>query len=153
MKTILLFILALALPVAISFAADPTPKSGAKKTPNPAKEAGPIREITLEETDALMHKQADISLIDVRSPEELQALGHIKGAKNIDYLSATFDKEISALKLDQAKPCIVYCAVGGRAKRAADKMVKLGFKEILLPKGSFNAWKSAGKPVEGGSPK
>jgi len=44
----------------------------------------------------------------------------------------------------------IYCAIGGRARRAAEKMSKLGYKEILLPKGSFTAWKEAGKPIEGG---
>lgn len=32
-------------------------------------------------------------------------------------------------------------------------MTKLGYKEILLPKSSFKAWKDAGKAIEGATKK
>jgi rhodanese-related sulfurtransferase len=154
MKT--LPILILILLTSAAGAADTKAKTGSKKpsTPAaaPAKASGAIREISIEDTDNLIRKEPDITIIDVRSAEELQTLGYIKGAKNVDFLG-DFEKQISSLGLDPAKPCIVYCAIGGRAKRAADKMVNLGFKQILMPAGSFNAWKSAGKPVEGGKVK
>jgi rhodanese-related sulfurtransferase len=112
---------------------------------------GGVREITIEETDRLIREQADVAVIDVRTVAEFSEQGHLPRAQLVDFFREDFAAAVESLKLDPAKPCIVYCAIGGRAQRAAEKMAKLGFKEILLPKGSFKAWKAAGKPIEGGS--
>lgn len=105
-------------------------------------------EASIDEVDALMKKNKDLVVLDVRTKEEYTGDGHLPGAKLVDFLDNSFTKSVEKLGLDKNKPVVVYCAVGGRAKRAADKMIELGFKEIILPKGSFNAWKAAGKTVE-----
>ena len=108
-----------------------------------------VREISVDEAEALIKADAKSQILDVRMFEEFQSEGHLKGAKNVDVLNTdTFDKGVLGLGFDVSKPVIVYCAVGGRAKRAATRMVGLGFKEVLIPKGCFNAWKAAGKPIE-----
>ena len=108
-----------------------------------------IREISLDETEKLIRDRADIAVIDVRTAQEFADHGHLPRAQLVDFFREDFNAALGTFKLDPAKPCIVYCAIGGRAKQAAEKMVKMGFKEVLLPKGSFKAWKAAGKPVEG----
>ena len=108
-----------------------------------------VREISVDEAEALIKADAKSQILDVRMFEEFQGEGHLKGAKNVDVLNTdTFDKGVLGLGFDVNKPVIVYCAVGGRAKRASTRMVSLGFKEVLIPKGCFNAWKAAGKPIE-----
>ena len=71
-------------------------------------------------------------------------------AKQLDFFHEQFAKEVLKIGLDPAKPCLIYCALGGRAKRAAGVMAQAGFKEIVVLTDGFNAWKKAGKPVEGG---
>ena len=88
-------------------------------------------------------------MIDVRSAVEFAEHGHLPHAQLVDYLRMDFVAAVGTLKVDPAKPCIIYCALGGRARRAAEKLAKAGYKEILLPKGGFMAWKNAGKQVEG----
>ncbi len=107
-----------------------------------------VREISVDEAEALIKAKPNLPILDVRMFEEWQEQGHLPGAKHADVLSETFDKTVLALGWDMSKPVIVYCAIGGRAKRAATRMVKLGFKEVLIPKGCFNAWKAAGKQVD-----
>ena len=109
-----------------------------------------VREISIDEADKLIRDRADAAVIDVRTASEFAEQGHLPRAQLVDYFREDFSEALASLRLDRTKPCIVYCAIGGRARRAAEKMAKLGFKEILLPKGSFKAWKKAGKPVEGG---
>lgn len=112
-----------------------------------------VREISIDESDRLIRERSDVAVIDVRTAPEFTEQGHLPRAQLVDFFREDFAAAIDALKLDPAKPCIVYCAIGGRAGRAAEKLAKLGFKEILLPKGSFKAWKEAGKPVEGAAKK
>jgi rhodanese-related sulfurtransferase len=109
-----------------------------------------VREISIDEADKLIRERGDAAVIDVRTASEYAEQGHLPKAQLVDYFREDFAAALGTLNLDPAKPCVVYCAIGGRARRAAEKMVKLGFKEILLPSGSFKAWKEAGKTIEGG---
>lgn len=106
------------------------------------------REASIDEVEAMIKENKGVVVLDVRTREEYTGDGHLPGAKLVDFLDDGFSKNVEQLGLDKSKPVIVYCAVGGRAKRAADKMVALGFKDVILPKGSFNAWRAAGKKIE-----
>lgn len=120
-----------------------------KTTPQaPAPLPAVVREISVNEAEQIIRDRSDVVVIDVRTAPEYAEQGHLPRACLVDYLRDDFTAAIQSLKLDPAKPCLVYCAVGARAQHAAEAMVKLGFREILLPKGSFKAWKKAGKPIE-----
>lgn len=84
----------------------------------------------------------NVQLVDVRTPEELQATGHIEGAVNIDIESDDFEARL--VGLDKEKPVIVHCRTGGRSTKAARIMQKLGFKQVLNYKGGMNDWLSKG---------
>lgn len=88
----------------------------------------------------------DTQIIDVRTEEERQKSGYILNSLHIDHFHGQQTHEALA-KLDKSKPSIVYCAIGGRAKLVALEMHKLGFKNILLLKGGFNAWTASGQAV------
>jgi len=108
------------------------------------------REMTLDDVQKLIAEHPDIGILDVRTSDEFTELGRLPGAKHLDYFHERFAEELMKTGLDPSKPCVVYCALGGRAKRAAAILAQAGFKDIVLPAGGFNAWKKAGKPVEGG---
>lgn len=86
-------------------------------------------------------------IIDVRTPGEYQG-GHIDGAKNIDWNGDHFESDV--VKLDKTKPVFVYCMVGGRSKKASDKLVELGFSKVYDLQGGIMKWNAAGysKPSE-----
>lgn len=88
----------------------------------------------------------DTIIIDVRTEDERRTRGFILNSLHHDYFHAQQTTDALA-KLDKSKPCIVYCAIGGRAKLVAVEMHKLGFKNILLLKGGFNAWTASGQAV------
>ena len=106
------------------------------------------REAPLDEVQKLIAEHPDTGILDVRTAEEVAELGRLPGARHLDFFNEHFAVELPKLGLDPAKPCVVYCALGGRARRAAQVLAQAGFKNILLPAGGFNAWKKAGKPIE-----
>ncbi len=92
-------------------------------------------------------KEAQITVIDVRTPEEYAA-ARLGGAKLIDIGSDTFAADVA--KLDRKPTYLVHCAAGGRSTKALETFKKLGFKKVIHLDGGINAWKKAGFPVESG---
>ncbi|MCF6128934.1 thioredoxin domain-containing protein [Flavobacterium sp. AS60] len=80
-------------------------------------------------------------LLDVRTPEEYST-GHIGDAKNVNWNDDNF--VTTASTYDKSKPIFVYCKIGGRSEKAADKLAELGFKEIYNLDGGIMKWKAQG---------
>lgn len=76
-------------------------------------------------------------LVDVRTPKEFKA-GHIKKSKNIDFFDPSFETQFE--KLDKQKPLYIYCRSGNRSRKAANKLVAMGFTEIYDLKGGYLNW-------------
>lgn len=71
-------------------------------------------------------------LLDVRTPGEY-ASGTLKGARNIDIMSPTFQETIG--KLDRNKEYFVFCRSGNRSAQACAIMARQGFKVSNLDGG------------------
>ncbi|MFA6499693.1 MAG: rhodanese-like domain-containing protein [Desulfurivibrionaceae bacterium] len=86
-------------------------------------------------------------LLDVRQPKEYEE-GHLAGAKLIPL------KELSGRlgELEKEKPVIVYCAVGGRSKAAAQLLAGKDFASVYNMAGGIKAWQGhqAKGPEEAG---
>lgn len=105
-----------------------------------------VHEIAPEQVERQLVDHPETLIIDVRTEEERRTRGFILNSLHYDHFHG--QKTLDALaKLDKTKPCIVYCAIGGRAQLIAVEMHKLGFKKILLLKGGFNAWTASGQAV------
>lgn len=77
------------------------------------------------------------TLLDVRQPGEYEA-EHLPGAKLIPL------PELGArlAELDADKPTMVYCAIGGRSRIAAQVLAAKGFREVMNLSGGIKAWNS-----------
>ena len=86
------------------------------------------RQITMDEAVNMMAHETGYIILDVRRPDEFAA-GHIPNAINVP--NETIDTaEIPELpKKDQL--IMVYCRSGRRSKEAAEKLVKLGYTNIV----------------------
>ncbi len=86
-------------------------------------------------------------VLDVRTPEEF-ASGHLDQAQNANWLNDDF--VVKASKYDKSKPIYVYCKIGGRSHKAAEKLVELGFSNVIELEGGIMKWDAAGlsKPAE-----
>ena len=83
-------------------------------------------------------QQKKVQLVDVRTPREYKS-GHIGKAINIDlFQSGIFKQAIE--ELDKSKPIYLYCRSGSRSKKAAQKILDLGFEKVYDLKGGYMHW-------------
>ena len=86
------------------------------------------RQITMSEAVEMMASESDYIILDVRRPDEFSA-GHIPNAVNIPNESIGAD-EIDELP-DKDRFILVYCRSGNRSKQASEKLVRLGYTNIV----------------------
>ena len=86
------------------------------------------RQITMDEAVAMMAQETGYIILDVRRPDEFAA-GHIPNAINVPNESIG-TTEISELP-DKDQLIMVYCRSGRRSKEASEKLVKLGYTNIV----------------------
>ena len=101
------------------------------------------RHITASEAADMMQKESGYIILDVRTEEEYEEK-HIPGAICIPN-ETIGTEEIEALP-DKNQLIMVYCRSGNRSKKAAEKLVKLGYTNIV-EFGGINDWQ--GKTVSG----
>ena len=95
------------------------------------------KQITMSEAVEMMESESYYIILDVRRPDEFAA-GHIPNAINIPNESIGTG-EISELP-DKDQLILVYCRSGNRSKQASQKLVKLGYSNVV-EFGGINDWK------------
>ncbi|MBD0851773.1 rhodanese-like domain-containing protein [Maribacter arenosus] len=79
-----------------------------------------------------------VQLVDVRTPREYRA-GHIGKAINIDWFQkGTFEQSFA--RLNKSKPVYLYCRSGSRSRKAARKILDMGFEKVYDLKGGYMRW-------------
>ena len=86
------------------------------------------RQITMDEAVDMMAQESDYIILDVRRPDEFAA-GHIPNAINVPN-ETIGTAEISELP-DKNQLIMVYCRSGRRSKEASEKLIKLGYTNIV----------------------
>jgi rhodanese-related sulfurtransferase/rubrerythrin len=99
----------------------------------------PVKSIDAVEARQYIQRMAGdaFTLLDVRQPGEYEA-EHLPGAKLIPL--AELGSRLP--ELDPGKPTVVYCAIGGRSRVAAQVLAAKGFREVLNLSGGIKAWNS-----------
>ena len=86
---------------------------------------------------------AEVILLDARDAEEYE-VSHLPGAIRIGYT----DFDPASLKgLPKDKSIVVYCSVGYRSEKIAERLVELGYSETKNLYGGIFAWKNEGREV------
>ena len=101
------------------------------------------RQITMEEAVTMMEEETEYTILDVRTAQEYSEK-HIPGAINIANESIGTE-DIPELP-DKEQLILVYCRSGNRSKQASEKLVKLGYTNIV-EFGGINDW--TGETVSG----
>ena len=86
------------------------------------------RQISMDEAVTMMAQESGYIILDVRRPDEFAA-GHIPNAINVPN-ETIGTAEIPELP-DKDQLIMVYCRSGRRSKEAAEKLVKLGYTNIV----------------------
>ena len=90
--------------------------------------ANSYRQISMDEAVKMMKNEKNYIILDVRRPDEF-AEGHIPGAINVP------NEEIGTAEIaklpNKSQLILVYCRSGRRSKEASEKLVKLGYTNIV----------------------
>jgi len=98
----------------------------------------PVKSVDADQARKYMENRdsGELTILDVRQPNEYES-GHISGAKLIPLpdLTERFHE------IDPNKPTVVYCAIGGRSRIAAQMLAGNGFEDVYNLSGGFKTWK------------
>ena len=86
------------------------------------------RSITMDEAVTMMAQETGYIILDVRRPDEFAA-GHIPNAINVPNEIIGTDEIPELPNKDQL--IMVYCRSGRRSKEASEKLLKLGYTNIV----------------------
>ena len=93
-----------------------------------SKNTSGYRQISMNEAVKMMKNEKNCIILDVRRPDEY-AEGHIPGAINVP------NEDIGTAEIpelpDKAQLILVYCRSGRRSKEASEKLVKLGYTNVV----------------------
>ena len=106
-------------------------------------EESTYRQINAEEAATMMEEESSYIILDVRTTEEYSEK-HIPGAINIP--NETIGTEDIPELPDKEQLILVYCRRGNRSKQASEKLVNLGYTNIV-EFGGINDW--TGETVSG----
>ena len=102
----------------------------------PAVQEGTYRQITMDEAIVMMEEESNYIILDVRTPEEFSEK-HIPGAINIPNETIGTEEVPELPYKDQL--ILIYCRSGNRSKQASEKLVRLGYTNIV-EFGGINDW-------------
>lgn len=102
-------------------------------------EPGEVKVLYPDEAKAYLesNQEGTYTLLDVRQPFEYEE-AHLPGARLIP-LPVLAD---SLEALNPQQPILVYCAMGGRSRMAAQLLSNQGFETIAYLQGGINAWEA-----------
>lgn len=86
------------------------------------------RQVDMNEAVEMMENEKDYIILDVRTEQEFEEQ-HIPNAINVPN-ETIGTKEISELP-DKEQLLMVYCRSGNRSKQASEKLVKIGYSNIV----------------------
>lgn len=86
------------------------------------------RQLDMNEAVEMMENEKDYIILDVRTEQEFEEQ-HIPNAINVPN-ETIGTKEISELP-DKEQLLMVYCRSGNRSKQASEKLVEIGYRNIV----------------------
>ena len=112
----------------------------------PAEQEISYRQITMDKAVAMMEEEEGYIILDVRTAAEFDEK-HIPGAINLP--NETIGTDAIPELPDKDQLILVYCRSGNRSKQASEKLVKLGYTNVVEFGGIID-WPGETETNEGG---
>ena len=112
----------------------------------PAEQEISYRQITIDKAVAMTNEEEGYIILDVRTAAEFDEK-HIPGAINIP--NETIGTDAIPELPDKDQLILVYCRSGNRSKQASEKLVKLGYTNVVEFGGIID-WPGETETNEGG---
>lgn len=103
------------------------------------------KEIPFITVDSLHSHVKDFYILDARELNEFN-VSHIKNALFTGYESFS-EQNVKEMLPDQEKPIAVYCSLGVRSFKIAERLKKMGYQNIYNVYGGIFEWKNRGYEV------
>ncbi|MEM1228444.1 MAG: rhodanese-like domain-containing protein [Planctomycetota bacterium] len=94
-------------------------------------------EIGVEDVKSLLDRDAEFTLLDVRTPEE-HGIASIAGATLLPM--SDLAERIGELEVDRARHLVVHCHHGGRSLQVTLALRNAGFSNVQNMAGGIDAW-------------
>ncbi|NJN98630.1 MAG: rhodanese-like domain-containing protein [Anaerolineales bacterium] len=117
---------------------------GQRSTAPSARQTPKIQTITPQELHQRLQKQEPVVLVDVRSPDEYQHDGHIRGSRLLP-LPVLLQR---SNELAKDSPIICVCRSGNRSHVACEQLASRGFTNVTNLVGGMIGWSRSRLPVE-----
>jgi rhodanese-related sulfurtransferase len=101
------------------------------------------QDISSREAKALLEKNSNIFLLDVRTPQE-NSQARLSGTVLIPI--DEFERRVK--EVPKNKTILVYCAVGSRSKQVAEFLSKNGYKDVYNMTDGIVGWYRNGFPLQ-----
>ncbi len=88
-------------------------------------------------------KKTGIVILDTRELNEFE-VSHMRHARHVGYIWFDMRKVYDVPKTDTV---VVYCAIGNRSERIAEKLQKAGYQHVYRLFGGFYEWVNQRNPV------
>ena len=85
----------------------------------------------------------EVLILDAREPDEY-AISHIEKARNVGYKRFTLD---ALQDVSPDTPIVVYCSIGYRSEKIAEKLLSAGYSQVYNLYGSIFEWVNQGNRV------
>ena len=105
------------------------------------------RRVDATTLERLLSEDADIRVLDVRTPAEFGSV-HIPGAYNVPL--DTLAEHAAELERHVTEPVMVVCRSGTRASQACDKLATTGMANLHILDGGMQSWDDGRRPVRRG---
>ncbi len=102
-----------------------------------------VQDISSREAKALLEKNRNIFLLDVRTPQE-NSQARLSGSVLIPI--GEFERRIA--EVPKNKTILVYCAVGSRSKPVAELLSQRGYREVYNMTDGIIGWYRNGFPLQ-----
>lgn len=112
--------------------------------PQAAAPQGGFTTISVADLKARLDAGEQLTVLDVRTPQEYTQDGHIAGSKllPLDELGQRMGE------LAQDEPIACFCRSGNRSRTACTQLAEAGYTNLVNVDGGIGAWAAAGYPVE-----
>ena len=97
-----------------------------------------------ESMELIVNEEKNVTILDVRTKDEYQSIGHIKNAILIPVQE--LEARIDELKKFKNRKILVYCASGSRSVSASRILKKNGFTPYNM-NGGISSWKNSGYSI------
>lgn len=104
-----------------------------------------IEECDVHQVKAMLDKEEDFSLVDVREDREW-IQGHIVGASHLG--KGVIERDIGNVIVNKDELIVLYCQGGFRSALAGENLKKMGYKNVLSMSGGFSDWLNNNFPID-----